>query len=62
MHVCTVEHRIRFNTLQQLKNNEAHLLVYLKSFLLISMFKLDHQRSAEKTLVNINGIRYICAI
>ncbi len=30
-----------------IKNNEAQLLVYLKSFLLISMIELDHQRSAE---------------
>ncbi len=29
-----------------IKNNEAQLLVYLKSFLL-SMIELDHQRSAE---------------
>ncbi len=28
------------------KKNEAQLLVYLKSFLLISMVELDHQRSA----------------
>ncbi len=41
----------KFNTLQQ-QNNEAQLLVYLKSFLLISMVELDHQRSAAKTLVN----------
>ncbi len=34
------------------KNNEAQLLVYLKSFLLVSMVELDHQRSAENTLVN----------
>ncbi len=33
-------------------NNEAQLLVYLKSFLLISMVELDHQRSAANTLVN----------
>ncbi len=33
-------------------NNEAQLLVYLKSFLLISLVELDHQRSAAKTLVN----------
>ncbi len=45
-----------------IKNNEAHLLVYLKSFLLISMVELDHQRSAAKTLVNNNGIRYICVV
>ncbi len=34
-----------------IKNNEAQLLVYLKSFLL-SMVELDHQRSAANTLVN----------
>ncbi len=38
------------------KNNEARLLVYLKSFLLINMIELDHQRSAEKTLVNKMGL------
>ncbi len=31
---------------------QEHLLVYLKSFLLISMVELDHQRSAANTLVN----------
>ncbi len=54
-HVCTEERRKRrFNTLQSNKkqNNEAQLLVYLKSFLLISMIELDHQRSAANTLVN----------
>ncbi len=35
-----------------IKNNEAQLLVYLKSFLRISMVELDHQRSAANTLVN----------
>ncbi len=38
------------------KNNEAQLLVYLKSFLLISMFERDHQISAAKTLVNNMGL------
>ncbi len=46
-HVCTVERR---RTLFSNKNNEAQLLVYLKSF--ISMVELDHQRSAVKTLVD----------
>ncbi len=56
-HVCRVERRKRrFNTLQQLKNNKAQLLVYLKSFLLISMVELDHQRSAANTLVNKMGL------
>ncbi len=36
IHVCTIE-KEKFNTLQQLKNAEAQLLFYLKSFLLISM-------------------------
>ncbi len=31
-----------------IKNNKTQLLVYLKSFLLISMIELDHQRSAAK--------------
>ncbi len=46
----------KFNTLQQLKNNEAQLLVYIKSFLVISMVELDYQRSAAKTLVNKMGL------
>ncbi len=37
-HVCTEEHR-RSSTLSTI-NNEAQLLVYLKSFLLISMIEL----------------------
>ncbi len=32
------------------------MLVYLKSFLLISMVELDHQRSAAKTLGNKMGL------
>ncbi len=39
-----------------INNNEAQLLVYLKSFLLINMAELDHQRSAAKTLVNKIGL------
>ncbi len=39
-----------------IKNNEAQLLVYLKSFLLIIVVELDHQRSAAKTLVNKMGL------
>ncbi len=35
-----------------IKNNEAQLLVYLNTFLLISMVELDHQRSVANTLVN----------
>ncbi len=46
----------KFNTRQQLKNNEAQLLVYLKSFLVISIVKLDYQSSAAKTLVNKMGL------
>ncbi len=38
------------------KNNEAQLLLYLKSFLVISMIELDHQRSAAKTSVNKMGL------
>ncbi len=38
------------------QNNEAQLLVYIKSFLLISMVELDHQRSAA------NEIRCICVV
>ncbi len=53
IHVCTVERRKRSSTLfsNKKQNNEAQLLVYLKSFLIISMVKLD-QRSAANTLVN----------
>ncbi len=51
-HVCTVERRRRSSTLFSKRNySEAQLLVYLKSFLLISMVELD-QRSAAKTLAN----------
>ncbi len=51
IHVCTVEHRKRrYNTLVSLSN--AQLLVYLKSFLLIIVVELDHQRSAANTLFN----------
>ncbi len=52
-HVCTVECRRISSTLfsNKKQNNEAQLLVYLKSFLLISMVELD-QRSAANTLVN----------
>ncbi len=39
-----------------IKNNEAQLLVYLKSFLLISMVELDNQRSAANILVNNMGL------
>ncbi len=35
-----------------IKNNETQLLVYLKSFLLISMVELDNQMSTANTLVN----------
>ncbi len=35
---------------------KQQLLVYLKSFLLIIMIELDHQRSAAKTLVNKMGL------
>ncbi len=53
-HVCTIECRRRSSTLFSNKklNNEAQLLVYLKSFLLIRMVELDRQRSAANTLVN----------
>ncbi len=53
IHVCTVERRrISSTPFSNKKNNEAQLLVYLKSFLLITIVELDHQRSAAKTLVN----------
>ncbi len=51
-HVCTEEHRRSSTLFSNKKNNEAQLLVYLKSFLLISMAELDHQMSATNTLVN----------
>ncbi len=54
-HVCTEERR-RSLTLFSYKNNEAQLLVYLKSCLIISMVELDHQRSAANTSVNKMGL------
>ncbi len=41
-HVCTEEHRRRSSTLfsNKTQNNEAQLLVYLKSFFLINMVEL----------------------
>ncbi len=54
-HVCTEERRRR-STLFSNKNNEAQLLVYLKSCLIISMVELDHQRSAANTSVNKMGL------
>ncbi len=53
-HVCTVEEGSTLFTNK--KNNEAQLLVYLKSFLLFIMVELDHQRSAVKTPVNKMGL------
>ncbi len=41
---------------KKVQNNEAQLLVYLKSFLLIIMVELNHQRSAATTLVNKMGL------
>ncbi len=51
-HVCTVECR-RSSTLF---SNKKTMLVYLKSFLLISMVELDHQGSAANTSVNKMGL------
>ncbi len=51
-HVCTEERRRRFNNSAIKNNNEAQLLVYLKSFLIISTVELDHQRSTANTLVS----------
>ncbi len=48
----TQKKKVQHSSAIKKKNNDAQLLVYLKSFLLISMVELDHQRSAEKTLVN----------
>ncbi len=39
-----------------MKNNEGQLLVYLKYFLLFSMFELNHQTLVANTLVNKNVI------
>ncbi len=57
--VCTVERRRRSSTLL-LKNNETQLLASLKSFLLISMVELDHQRSAAM-LIKWDLI-YLCCL
>jgi len=46
-HVCTVE---------KFQHSSAQLLVYIKSFLLISMVELDHQSSAANTSVNKMGL------
>ncbi len=43
------------------KNNEAQLLVYLKS-LIISMVELDHQRSAANTSVNKMRLDILCCL
>ncbi len=51
-HVCTVEKEGSTLFSNTKLNNEGQLLVYLKSFLLISMVELDHQRSAANTSVN----------
>ncbi len=52
-HTCTEERRRRrFNTSAKKKT----ILVYPKSFLLITMVELDHQRSEAKTLVDKMGL------
>ncbi len=43
-----------------IKKQEAQLLVYLKSFLIISMVRLDYQRSAEKALFNKMVLDNLC--
>ncbi len=48
----TQEKKVQHSSAINKKNNEAQLLVYIKSFLLISMVELDHQRSAANTLAN----------
>ncbi len=61
-HVCTgrtQEKKVQHSSAIK-NNNEAQLLVYLKSFLLISMVELDHQRSAANTLVNKMGLDMCC--
>ncbi len=59
-HVCTVERWRRSSTLfSNKKNNEAQLLVYLKSFLLISMVELDHQMSAPKTVNKMRLLTFV---
>ncbi len=51
-HVCTEEHRGRFNTLQQLKTKQRSTIVSLsKVIVLISMIEPD-QRSEANTSVN----------
>ncbi len=50
-HVCTEEHR-RSTLFSNKKQQRRTMLVYLKSFLRISMIELDHQRSAANTSVN----------
>ncbi len=45
-----------------IKIHEAQLLVHLKSFLLISMVELDHQRSASKTLFKKRDYIHLCCL
>ncbi len=54
-HVCSrTQEKIQHSS--AIKNHESQLLVYLKSFLFISMVELDHQRSAANTSVNKTGL------
>ncbi len=46
-HICTVERRRSSTLFSNKKNNEAQWLVYLKSFLLISMVELDQKVSSK---------------
>ncbi len=49
-HVCTGECRRSSTLFSNKKNNEAQLLVYLKSGLLITMVKLDHSKVSSKDI------------
>ncbi len=48
----TQEKKIQHSSAIKKLNNEAQLLVYLKSFFIISTVELDHQMSAANTLFN----------
>ncbi len=48
----TQEKKIQHSSAIKKQNNEAQLLVYLKSFFIISTVELDHQMSAANTLFN----------
>ncbi len=51
-HVCTEEHRRSSTLFSNKKLKQQSTIVNVKSFLIINMVELDHQRSAANTSVN----------